>query len=320
MDAPDTPLLDTLNTQHGLPGQLRFVAGPGGLPFVQIHNGQAEAQVSVYGGQVMGFRPREAAADLLFVSQQATYQTGKAIRGGVPVCWPWFGPDPQALGRPNHGLARTRLWSVERSAALPDGSTLLTLVLTDSADTRALWPHGFRLSLDIVVGTTLRLTLNTRNTGEQPFTITQALHSYFAVSDLTQTTVTGLDGCRYIDKAAEANGSVRIQQGAVAFEGEVDRIYTGAPAELDIVDGASGHTLRLTAEGSRTAVVWNPGAALAAGMSDLEDDEYQRFVCVETANAANEVVTVPPGGEHRMGCTLLTAPACAGSLLPSAGT
>ena len=109
-------------------------------------------------------------------------------------------------------------------------------------------------------------------------------------------------------------------RGAVRFAGEVDRIYTGAPAELDIVDGASGHTLRISAEGSRTAVVWNPGAALAAGMADLAADEYRRFVCVETANAADEVVTLPPGGEHRLVAEMFTVPTRFGGPLPSHGT
>lgn len=320
MDAPDTALLDTLNARHGLPGQLRFVAGPGGLPVVHIHNGHAEAQVSVYGGQVLRFRPHEAVSDLLFVSEQATYQTGKAIRGGVPVCWPWFGADPQALGRPNHGLARTRLWSVASTAALPDGATRLTLSLTDTPDTRAVWPHAFELTLEITVGAALRLSLSTRNTGEAPFAITQALHTYLAVSDVAQTTVIGLDGCRYLDKAAGAHGTITQQRGAVRFAGEVDRIYTGAPAELDIVDGASGRTLCISAEGSRTAVVWNPGAALAAGMADLADGDHRRFVCVETANAADEVMTLPPGGEHRLVAQMFTVPTRFGGPLPSHGT
>ena len=300
MDAPDTALLDTLNARHGLPGQLRFAAGPGGLPFVQIHNGHAEAQVSVYGGQMLRFRPRDAISDLLFVSQQATHQAGKAIRGGVPVCWPWFGADPQALGRPNHGFARTRLWSVASTAALPDGATRLTLALTDTPDTRAVWPHAFELTLEITVGAALRLSLSTRNTGEAPFALTQALHTYLAVSNVAQTTVNGLDGCRYLDKTAGAHGAITQQRGAVRFAGEVDRIYTGAPATLSVQDGTGQRVLRIRSEGSRTAVVWNPGAALAAGMADLADEEYRRFVCVETANVADDAVTLPPGGEHRL--------------------
>lgn len=300
MNAPDIAhLLDTLNATHGQPGQLWFAAGPGGLPFIHIHNAHAQAHMSLYGGQVLSFRPHTQ-TDLLFLSGQALFQSGKAIRGGVPVCWPWFGPDPQGLGRPNHGFARTRLWTLQHTATTAEGATRITLGLTDTPDTRALWPHAFELTLEIAVGTTLELSLTTRNTGDAPFDITQALHSYFAVGDIAQATVAGLDGCTYIDNATGARGVLRQQVGDVRFEAEVDRIYTGAPAELALVDGAGQRTLRIASAGSHTAVVWNPGATVAAGMADLSSGGERHFVCVETANAANDVVTVPPGGEHRL--------------------
>ena len=293
-------MLDTLNAEHGIPDQLSFVEGPGGLPCIAVRNAFATARISMYAGQVLAFRQHGATADLLFVSEQAYYQQGKAIRGGVPVCWPWFGADPQGLGRPAHGFVRNRMWTVWGTATTAAGETQITLGLVDTPETLAIWPHAFQLTLKITVGATLRLALSTRNTGEAPLSITQALHSYFAVGDITQTTVTGLDGCRYIDKAAGAGGAVKQQVGAVGISAEVDRIYTGAPAELAVQDAALRRAIRIVSEGSHTAVVWNPWTAIAAGMADLKDDEYLRFVCVETANAADEVVTVPPGGEHCM--------------------
>ena len=298
--------LETLNAEHAIPDQLSFIDGPGGLPFIRVRNSHAEALVSVYAGQVLSYRPQGASADVLFVSEQAWYQPGKAIKGGVPVCWPWFGADPQGLGRPAHGFVRNRMWSVWGTASTPAGETQITLGLVDTPETRALWPHAFRLALEITVGATLRLALSTRNTGDAPFDITQALHSYFAVGDIARTSVTGLDGCRYIDKAAGAGGAVKQQVGAVHIAAEVDRIYTGVPPTLVIVDDALRRAIRITSEGSHTAVVWNPWAAIAAGMADLKDDEYQRLVCVETANADNEVVTVPPGAEHCMVAQIAT--------------
>jgi glucose-6-phosphate 1-epimerase len=271
------------------------------------HNRHATARIALHGGQVLSFCPK-GGADLLFLSDLAVFQPGKAIRGGVPVCWPWFGADPLGLGRPAHGLARTRAWHLRRSATLPGGETLVELGLTDSADTRALWPHAFDLTLEITVGATLSLVLTTRNTGNSPFQITQALHSYFAVGDIARTTVVGLDGCHYIDKAQGAGGAVQQQAGAVQIHAEVDRIYTDAPASLAVVDGALQRRIALQVQGSRTAVVWNPWAAIAAGMADLDDDGYQRFVCVETANAADEVITVPPGGEHRLAVEIAVTP------------
>lgn len=119
---------------------------------MQVRNAHAEAVVSLYGAQVLSYRPVGAGADVLFLSERANYEIGKAIRGGVPVCWPWFGPDPQGLGRPNHGFARTRLWSVLSTGATPVGETQVTLGLRDAPDTRALWPHAFELTLQITVG------------------------------------------------------------------------------------------------------------------------------------------------------------------------
>lgn len=304
MNAPTTPqtppdLIDTLNARHGQPGQRWLQAGPGGLPFIHIHNAHAQAHISLYGGQVLSFQPHTQ-ADWLFLSPQAVYQHGKAIRGGVPLCWPWFGPDPHGLGRPNHGFARTQRWTLLQSDDTPTGETHITLGLSDTPESRALWPHTFELTLEITVGSTLALALTTRNTGTAPFDITQALHSYFAVADLAQATVNGLEGCAYIDNATGARGALRQQAGAVRFEAEVDRIYTNIPPELALVDGAGQRTLRIASTGSRTAVVWNPGASVAARMADLPAGGERHFVCVETANAANEVVTVLPGGEHRL--------------------
>lgn len=285
---------------HDMPQHLRLVEGAGGLPMIDVCNAHATARVSVYGAQVLAYRPTGAAADLLFLSQRAVYQAGKAIRGGVPVCWPWFGPDPQGLGRPAHGLARTRLWSLRHTEALPDGQTLIVMGLSDSAETRALWPHRFDLSLAVTMGATLRLALCTHNTGDTAFPLTQALHSYFSVGDIAQTVVTGLDGCRYTDNARGAGGALKTQRGDIAFVAEVDRIYANAPAELGIEDRAGRRRIRIRTEGSRTAVVWNPWADIAAGMADLPDDVYQHFVCVETANAGDEVITLAPGERHTL--------------------
>ena len=273
--------------------------GPGGLPMIDIRNAHATARVSLYGAQVLAFQPR-GERELLFLSERAAYQPGKAIRGGVPVCWPWFGPDPQGLGRPAHGLARTRQWQLRGSGILPDGQTRLTLGLRDDDQTRALWPHAFDLSLDITVGRTLHLALCTRNTGSTPMTLTQALHSYFAVADIHQTRVEGLDGCTYTDKARVAGGAQRLQAGPVHFSGEVDRVYARVPADLRIDDGAGQRTVRVRAEGSQTAVVWNPGPDISAGMADLDDDAWRRFVCVETANAGEEVIHLAPGAQHTL--------------------
>jgi glucose-6-phosphate 1-epimerase len=288
-----------LNAEHGSPERLVFDAGPGDWPCAQLLGPRAQARVSLHGAQVLSFVP-QGGDDLLFLSARAVYQPGKAIRGGVPVCWPWFGPDPQGLGRPAHGFARTRSWAVRGTAVTPAGDVSLTLGLNDSPDTRALWPHAFDLSMEITVGSRLRLVLTTHNTGDAPWLLTQALHSYFAVGDIARTHVLGLDGCDFTDKAAGAPGGVARQTGPVGFHGELDRVYTGTPPLLWVADGGRARRLRMACEGSRSAVVWNPGPVIAAAMTDLPDDAYRHFVCVETANVADDAVTLAPGGTHRL--------------------
>lgn len=275
------------------------IEGQGGLPMINVSNEHADALISVYAGQVLSFTPK-GAADVLFVSDKAYYAAGKAIKGGVPICWPWFGADPEGKGRPAHGFMRNRMWAVWGSSENADGSSSVTLGVESSPETLAIWPHAFKLAMEITVGKTLQLALVTHNTGDAAFSITQAMHTYFSVGDIAQTRVTGLEGTQYIDKAAGAGGAIRQQDGAVGIAAEVDRVYLDVPAALAIEDGALNRSIRIVSSGNKTAVVWNPWAKIAAEMADLQDDDYTRFVCVETTNAADDVVEVPAGGEFRL--------------------
>jgi glucose-6-phosphate 1-epimerase len=288
--------IEQWNDEFGIAGQLCFVEGAGGLPFVEISNENAKVVVSVYAGQVLSYQPVDEAADVMFLSEHAYYQPGKAIKGGVPVCWPWFGPDPEGLGRPAHGFMRNRQWNVLSTDANSAGETKLTLGLQDSDETREIWPNSFELRMEITVGATLTLELVTRNPGDQPFSITQALHTYFKVGDISQVQVLGLEGDTYLDKVDD--GAEKQQAGAVGRE--VDRIYTNVQPKIVIDDGALGRRINISSAGSSTAVVWNPWSEICANMADLADDAYQQFICVETANAADEVVEVQPGSEHRL--------------------
>ncbi len=291
-----------LNAAHGIDGQLQFIDGPGGFPIIEINNGQAKAAISVYAGHILAFQPTDEPVGLLFLSEQTAYQSGKAIRGGIPICWPWFGADPDNQGRPNHGFVRNRRWQVFSTAMQSDGSTKVVLGMVDTDDTQAMWPHSFNLTIEITVSNTLKVELVTRNTGDQPFTITQALHSYFTVGDISQTKVIGLAGTSYLDKVA---GYVpKTQTGDITIAAEVDRIYQNVSPSLTIDDRALSRQIQMTSIGSNTAIVWNPWAENSAKMADLKDDDYQRFICVETANAADEVVEVPAGGEYHLGMTV----------------
>lgn len=287
-----------LNSEHGIAGQVEFIEGQGGFPLIRVHNAKAKALISVYAGQVLSFCPAGKTDDLLFLSKKAYYQAGKAIKGGVPICWPWFGPDPEGKGRPAHGFVRNRMWDVIETAVIANGDTKVVLGLTDTPETQAIWPHAFILRLEITIGDTLNLALVTRNTGNQALTITQAFHTYFSVGDIHQTRVSGLEGRQYIDKVD--GGQQKMQSGAVTISSEVDRIYLDVLDDVIIHDPALKRRIRITSQGSQTTVVWNPWAKISAEMGDLEDDDYLRMLCVETTNAATDIITIQPGSEFSL--------------------
>ena len=292
-----------LNRDHALndgSNEISFCKGMGDMPCIRINTCHADALISLYGGQVLSYKPRQQAHDLLFVSPDAVYQTGKAIRGGIPLCAPWFGADPEKLGRPSHGFARLQRWQVAETSIAADGVARVLLTCASTPETYELWPQRLRWELAITLGETLHLTLTTHNTGERAFTLTQALHTYFAVGQAAQAYVLGLDGVRYFDNAQNGHGSLKRQCGTIGFHEEVDRVYTALPAVLSLVDGVWNRRIRITASGSNSTVVWNPGEAIAAKMVDLPNDAYQHFVCIETSNAAADVITLAVGASHQL--------------------
>ena len=234
----------------------------------------------------------------MFLSEKAYYQTGKAIKGGAPVCWPWFGADPQGLGRPAHGFVRNRMWNVVATEITVSGAIRVILGLEDTPETIEIWPQSFTLMLEITVGKSLNLELVTRNTGAQLFPVTQAFHTYFKVGDVSQVSVSGLEDADYIDKVD--NSALKKQIGSVVINEEVDRIYLGVRDELVINDIALKRRIRIRSGGSKTAVVWNPWAKISAEMADLQDNDYRNLLCAETTNAATDVVEVSPGRESRL--------------------
>lgn len=284
--------------EYEIENELQFVDIEHGFTYIEINNTRAHATISTYAGQVLSYRPKTQEHDLLFVSDKAYYEDGKAIKGGIPVCWPWFGADPDDQGRPAHGFVRNRQWEVIGSASLDDGSTRVVLGLADSDDTKKIWPYPFKLSIEITVGDTLRVALVTHNSGSGSLAISQALHTYFLVGDIAQVKLLGLDGNQYLDKVE--GFAEKTQSGPVTVAGEVDRIYTGVTGELVVEDASLGRKVRIASTGCSTAVVWNPWQAIAASMADLDDDDYKKMICVETANAGPETVTVAAGEEYRL--------------------
>ncbi len=291
-------MLEDLNRQFGR-ADLHFVGGPNGIAIAELANAHGAARVALYGGHVLSYTPR-GGSDALFLSQRAVYVPGKAIRGGVPVCWPWFGPHPSDPSLPAHGFARTSTWEV-RASDSDAGATRLTMGLRDDAATRAIWPHRFDLTLVVTLGAALDLALTAHNRGEEPFVLSAALHSYLAVGAIERTAVIGLSGTTYID---QIDGDRRkTQAGDITFAGEVDRIYL-SDAAATIEDRAAARQIQIGKRGSGATVVWNPWLDKARRLTDLGEDAYPQFVCVETANAGDDLIDVAPGASHTLATTI----------------
>lgn len=240
---------------------------------------------------------------VLYLSPQAILQEGKPIRGGVPVCWPWFGPHGAEASLPAHGFVRIRLWELAGASESEVGVTM-TFVLEDDEETRRMWPHAFRLELEMRLGQEMHMALRMVNRGADAFTVTGALHTYLIVGDIHRVTVDGLDGVEYLDTVGTRE--VRRQAGDVVFDREVDRNYHTA-GEVWLKDAAWDRVLTVQGSGSKTAVVWNPWIEKSKTLSDLPDEAYHGFVCMETANAWQDSVTIPPGAQHTLATTVQVA-------------
>ncbi|PFG37146.1 glucose-6-phosphate 1-epimerase [Flavimobilis soli] len=281
-----------------LPSSVRIEPGVGDGDLLVVETPSGTARIHTYGAHLVSWVPA-GGADLLWVSPRTAYEPGAAIRGGVPLCFPWFGPHPSGTG-PAHGFARVSVWRLVEATELPDdathpgGGVAVTLELTEQDVDPALtsvWPHPFAARVRLVVGRELSLSLAVTNTGGQTFSVSEALHTYVAVGDVRRVIVTGLDGATYVDKVAD---DVHVQVGPVVLDGETDRVYTGTAATTQVVEPGRP-TVTVAKSGSRSTVVWNPWAEKAAAMADVPDDAWTGFVCVETANAFDDSFAVEPG-------------------------
>lgn len=299
------PSTHELNDRFAVADHIRFEAGSGGLPTAVIENRHAVARVSLLGGQVLAYQPR-GQRPVLWLSPNSQFAVGSAIRGGIPVCWPWFAGHPTDDDKPSHGFVRTRLWQVGATAAGEDGATRLELVIESNSETRSLWPHDFVLSLVITVGADLAVTLTVHNRGNDAFTYTGALHSYFAVSAIEGIRVEGLAGKGYLDKRDDR--ARKQQQGPITFSAPTDRIYLDTTDTCTIHDPDWSRSIRVAKRGSATTVVWNPWRAWSRATTDMGEGTYRGMVCVEAAKAEDDGEEVAPGGEHRLGTTIRVDP------------
>ncbi len=286
-----------LNLQFGIDGHLGFRKDAGGLIVAEINNLQATASLCLQGAHLLAWQPRSQAEPVVWLSRDARLAAGKSIRGGVPVCWPWFGAHASEPGFPAHGFARTAPWQIVASGIEPNGATCLTLRLLEDGKTRAQWPYSSTLELTVIAGEKLRMELSTENTGESAFVISEALHTYFKISDIGAVHITGLAGCAYWDKVGIS--ALKKQDSIIRFAGETDRVYINTADACVIEDGKLKRRIHIAKCGSLSTVVWTPWTAKADRMGDLgQPDGWRGMVCVESANTLDNAFKVAAGAKH----------------------
>jgi len=300
MTTPDAVNIDQLNNEFSLEiagNNLHFKTGKGDLPLVEIHNQHGSALISLQGAHLLSWIPA-GEEDVIWLSEEAKFAAGKSVRGGIPVCWPWFGAHDSNAGYPAHGFARTTNWQVVTTEALDNGNTRITFTTQPQTETEAMWPTETSVQYQITVGKKLEMELITHNNGTEPITIGQALHSYFKVADVSKVLLHGLDDTDYLDKLEDFKR--KVQHGPIVINEEVDRIYLDTAGDCVIEDKILQRNIIIIKCGSHSTVVWNPWQETADKMGDLGHNGYKHMLCVESSNAAEDVVTIQPGKAHQL--------------------
>lgn len=296
-----TPKVEQLNKDFSFSNgnhSLNFKMGEGDIPVIDIRNEQARATISLQGAHVLSWIPRDE-DEVIWVSDDARFSPGKSVRGGIPICWPWFGPHETDTAYPAHGFARTVLWQVINTSQLSTGETLVIFRLeTNQLDSssQAMWPLATTVEYRLTIGKVLTIELITFNNSDKTFTLGQALHTYFKVDDVANTTVYGLEDKDYLDKTDGFKRKTQI--GPVTISDEVDRVYVQTSDDVIIDD--KKRKISIKKQGSQSTVVWNPWVAVADKMGDLGRNGYLKMLCVESANAAEDTVSVSTGESYTL--------------------
>ena len=293
---------DSQRTSEGQ-GRVLFSKGNGGLSKLEINSAWSQAEIYLHGAHITHFQ-RNNEPPVLFMSQKSKFNESTAIRGGIPVIFPWFGGRE---GHPAHGFARTQRWELREISPRPGGAVTVRLTLPDSP-AAAEYPK-FSIEYAVTVGQTLAAELTVANLSQgKDFTFENCLHTYFAIGDINAVSVTGLEGVDYLDKTenfkrkTEPTGGIKISR-------ETDRVYLGTTGPAEIHDAAQQRKIRIDKTGSRSTVVWNPWIEKAAQMGDFGADEYKKMICVESGNVGDNRITLAPGKSATLRVEITTAPA-----------
>ena len=292
-------LCSELNRRFGAPGRIVFRQSSSGAPVVALANQYGSAEVDLYGGRVLSYRPT-GHAPVFFMPADCVPQGETWNHGGMPVCWPWFGKNGPE-GAAGHGFARYQMFEV-RGSEYSEEESSVTLGIKATADTRRLWPHEFDLELKVSVSMKLNVGLKTTNLGKEPFEITEGFHPYFLVRDRNKATVRGLYGCSFCD-ARESRVADRTWTGDLVVDTEYDHVFVlGGDGQHEhvLLDPGLSRAIAVVSKGNTKLVVWNPGPADCGG--NMAPDDWRKFVCVEPATLFKEDSTtkIAPGESHSL--------------------
>jgi glucose-6-phosphate 1-epimerase len=284
--------------------QISFTQNENNIILLHIHNQFAKTTISLYGAQVLSYIPH-GQQDTLWMSKNTAYEYGKAIRGGIPLCFPWFGPHATDNTKPQHGFARLTIWQIKAINQLPNQHTHIQLILQQNDATLAIWPYQFIAVLSITVGKSLKVSLKITNTSAKAFTYSNALHSYFLISNIKKIAISGLAQTAYYN-GFEKIKQIQTQPLLQFAQQEENRRYIHHTNSCTIIDSHLNRNITIEKCGSKVTVVWNPGSTIAATIKDIHPNGHTNFVCIEPTNAYNEVdlITLLPHQSHTIGTTL----------------
>jgi len=295
--------VEELERRFGIPGAAKICEGNGGLPRIQIKGSQAEGEMYLHGAQVTSWRP-VGNDEVLFLSTKSRWQEGRAIRGGIPICFPWFRAKADDPNAPAHGLVRTKSWQLE-SIIEDKSGVCVSMSIESDEQTKRWWPAQFRLVHRVIFGPELTMELVCTNTGKTALRFEEALHTYSRVADVAEVRLQGLNTVRFLDNTD--SNTEKMQRGDVTIASATDNAFIGTQNDVDLIDPKLRRHIRLKKANSLTTVVWSPWREGAARLGDLGDGEWTQFLCVEASNILDASVTLAAGERHKMTAVLSTA-------------
>ena len=281
---PESPIIEGVHARRGA----------GDLEYLEVRAAAGSALLCLQGAQLLEYRSALNPEPLLWVSESASYRRGQALRGGIPICWPWFGPHPEQAGAPAHGYARISPWTLQQARRVGD-RVALQLRMAAARDAGGAAADA-ELELEVEVGESLRLRLRTRNRGPRALPMTQALHAYLRVGDVRRLSLAGLDGATSVDKLDGMRNAV--QRGELGFDGPIDRMFVGTESACVVDDPVLRRRIRVSKQGSRSTVVWNPWREGAAAIPDMREARWDHMLCVEAGNVERDRISLLPGADH----------------------